>query len=383
MRLFLLIFTLLVLILAGCGVDAGVNVPQPSAAGTSTQIAMTNPEATPVARSHLPAAQPTACPDAPGPITGTIVFSANGNLMALGPDGDKLQQLTRLAHGVLAHDPAWSVDGQTLAFTLTQPVSDPNNATFQVGAICGLDSATGKGRVLARGAQATVSLGEAAWVPDGQSLLVNMQESQFDANNNYVSNKLSIGRYELATGQFQALVENATSPAPSPDNQRLAYLALDPQSYEATLTVARADGRDPQLVTATQQFSGITTPRWSPDGAQIAIAAAGGNHPHTGGAAPAPERLLLETLLGISIAQAHGDPAHIWVVNATNFTLRQSQSEELDDPRIAWGPDGRLVYTDNGPTDGPGSVRLLDPRTGAQEQIAEQMNFLGIAWASR
>lgn len=369
---------LLVLILTGC---SAATDRQTDAARRSDSTMITPTTALGAASPTVGAAPSTSpapmnCPSAPAPINGVLVVSVNGDLIALAEDGSNPQQLTMLPYTALAHDPAWSADGQTLAFTLTQATSDPNISWLQVGMICAMDRRTGEGRLLARGQAVNDSLGEVNWAPDGQSLLVNVLQPQFDANNNYVSNSLFVGRVELAANRVEPLVNAGLSPALSPDGQRLAYIAHDPTTQRTQLMVGNADGTGAKLVPGSEAFVSLAGARWSSDGQELLFTAAS----PTRGAAPT--RTLVEILLGIGVAEAHGTPADIWIADATTLAMRQITNKGIDDPRATWSPDGRVAYTDNG-TNGGGSVRLLDLKTNQEQQVAQQSNFLGITWRSR
>ncbi|HEY1014668.1 MAG TPA: hypothetical protein VGE07_18300, partial [Herpetosiphonaceae bacterium] len=270
--------------------------------------------------------------------------------------------------GTRAYAPAWSPDGATLAFAFFFPTPDPALAWLQVGMICGLDRATGKGRILAK-AEFPESLEEASWAPDGRSLLLTRLRHQFNERNEFVSTATGVARYDLATGALTPLVDDAIRPALSPDGALLAFIQLDDASgtVERRLMVAGADGSQPKLLLdqRTNHWM-LDAPRWSPDSARLIVTASvrqqarAGDPP--GGAPPA----WWERWLGPATAEAHGDPSHLWLINADGSGLRQVTALPLDDPHAAWAPDGqRIAYVTT-----LGSVRLLDLGSKQETQLS-------------
>ena len=317
------------------------------------------------------------CPDAPGPIAGPIVFGSENNIYAVKVDGSGLQQLTNLADTLWAHEPAWSPDGKTLAFTFDKPSADPALNWLPVGTICAMDRATGKGRTLAKGAVETDSLAEADWEPDGKSVLVVLHRRQLDNQKQYLGDITMAARYDLGTNKLAELINDAVSPDKSHDGKQIAYVHLDQQTFNVTLMLADPSGKNTRsLIPSPPQFSSLLTPRWSPDGRQLVFTASG-NSQAGGGAVDHPARTIIERLLGISVAEAHGIPAFLWLVDADGKNLRRISPRGLDDPRAAWSPDGKtLAYSTGG-----GGVTLLDLASNKEHLITQQGNYSGIAWA--
>jgi Tol biopolymer transport system component len=322
--------------------------------------------------------KPGECPDATGPIAGPIVFGAGNTLKAMHADGSNVTDVFDIPSTFWAHEPAWSPDGQTLAFTLSSPSSDPKLNGLQVGMICAVERASGKSRLLLQGKTPTDSVDEAAWTPDGHALLVTMRHTKVEAGKGYAGETVELARFELASGTTQTLVNGALSPAPSPDGQRLAYLRIDEQTGVGDLALARADGQKAQLISEPQTpFSAIFTPRWAPDSSRVIFTASGG----VSSSQRAPnERTLLERLLGVSVARAHGAPADLWLVDRDGKNPRNLTNKGLDDPRAAWSPDGKALLHTAGSA---GGVYLLDLATNQERQLTEEGDYGGIAWAAR
>src|SRR5207244_1713802 len=154
-----------------------------------------------------------------------------------------------------------------------------------------------------------------------------------------------------------------------------AYVHLDQQTFDVTLMVADPSGKSTRsLIPSPPQFSSLLTPRWSPDGRQLVFTASG-NSQAGGGAVDHPARTIIDRLLGISVAEAHGIPAFLWLVDADGKNLRRISPRGLDDPRAAWSPDGKtLAYSTGG-----GGVTLLDLASNQEHMITQQGNYGGIA----
>ena len=330
------------------------------------------------------AAAPSAaeCLDAPGPLPDAFVVGINdplrfvkGDLVALSADGQTTLQLTNVADGFAAQAPAWSPDGQTLAYTRTRPAPDPTFSWLQQGVICGFDRRTGKGRTLALVPTALTGMDDVAWAPDGTALFVTLLQPQLNDSGQLLGNRASVGRYDLATFTLTTLAEDASSPTVAPDGKRLAFLRYDLSNYTQRLVTTALDGSAEQSLTKpADNFINLFAPRWRPDGSAVAF---------TGVRAGSASREWWERLLGVGVAQAHGNPGGIWLVNADGANLRVLTSLSLDDPRAAWSRTGdRLAYS-AGPDVG---VFVLDPALGEQaaasgQQISTTGNYGGITWA--
>ncbi len=319
----------------------------------------------------------SGCPNARGPLDGELVFGAGNSLNMIRADGGDLRLLLDLTGTFWAHEPAWSPDGSLLAYMLSQPAPGGDIPGLQTSVICGLERATGAGRLLLRGSTSTEALEEPAWTPDGQSLVVTRRQTTADPETGMIASTVALVRYNLVLGTPQVLVEGASSPALSPDGERLAYIRYDQQTEDVVLVLARADGLEGRLIAETQPPFGVfVAPRWSPDGAELLFVASRG--PAATGASPIVWRAVLDTLLGIEVAHAHGDPAALWIVDRDGHNLRALTGANLDDPRAAWAPDGASIAVVAG---SGGGVSLLDVATGDIRQLTTGGDYGGISWA--
>jgi|GEM_PF-1327312 len=352
---------LILLCLSACG-----GVGAPTAASGSLQA------------TSAPAQANQSCPAAPGPIIGQLVFGEDNNLYAMAEGGSNLTQLTNFDATRWAADPAWSPDGQTLAYTLNAQGSDPDFSWLPESSICGMDRETGAGKLLARSESGRTALAEPAWTADGKALLVTRFEHEFD-DKQYIRSAPSVTRYELGDDTGTRLVAEGTAPTARPDGQAFAYVLIDPEIQDFVLMAASTDGQNNRQITAPDRpFGSMFGPRWSPDGRQLVFTASGGpsndasNDDNLG-------RTLFERLLGVKVARAHGPPSNLWIVNGDGQGLRQINANVLDDPRAAWSPDGKQIAY----VAGLGGVYLIDLASGQEQRISEQGNFGGITWTSR
>jgi Tol biopolymer transport system component len=307
------------------------------------------PRATPQPSPTPREPQSVACPSAPGPINKEIIFVSGGNLVGLMPDGGEPLQLTTLPADITAHDPAWSPDGSTLLFRLQYTAAPPAPIWLPLGTLCALDRASGAGSVVLRGenpAQAAKarSYGEAAWTVDGQALIATVYDHEFSPTQDLISQGQMLSRYDLKTQELTPLIVDGRHPATAPDGKHLAYIALDQLSTATRLMVSELDGQNAHELKVPARASGeYRSPRWSPDGSQIAF---GLSIEISGGVAPQAERSWLEELFTVPMASAHGIPADIWVIGSDGQGATQLTFQAYDDPRFAWSPQGdQLVYT--------------------------------------
>ena len=189
-------------------------------------------------------------------------------------------------------EPCLSPDGQSVAFTVPSGAgSDIQVADVRGGAPI---------HVTTDGA----SNASPAWFPDGGALAFVSSRDQHPG----------VWKVSRFGGSPTFVVDNAASPAISPDGQRIAFARSEGGSYNR-IWVARLD--DPaRAVKITGDGDGVwnhTHPAWSPDGRLI----------------------------------CYNDQDRLWVVPATGGSALRITTDDAQAANPVWSPDGRHVYFDS------------------------------------
>ena len=158
----------------------------------------------------------------------------------------------------------------------------------------------------------------------------------------------------------------------SPDGRALAFVASDVKAHNAVLEVAAAGGA---VRAATTVDGTASTPRWSPDGASLALLATPGAR-KAAGAVQAGVPLVGE--IGVK-----SDEQRLGVVAASGGALRFVSPADTYVYEYGWTPDGRGFVATSAKGDGDNNwwiAKLVayDAAGGAERVIAApklQMNF--------
>jgi TolB protein len=255
-----------------------------------------------------------------GAAASRMLFVSAGRVYRADSDGHDIVPLTPA--GQTALSPAWSPDGQRIAFTqlgegrggiAVQTLS--SNTTF-----------------LAPGSQTALNI-TPAFSPDGRTLAYAHSDERgtdiytANVNERCCAQRLTVGRYA-----------DNLSPTFSPDGRRLAYISTragPPQLY-----VMAADGTDQELLAPFDYGAtgSSNAPEWSPDGASV-----------------------------VFHREVSGSP-QIFLVDVSGRRVRQlTSSGRNEDP--TWAPDGRHVAFISDRS-GRRQIWIVDIETGRVRQLA-------------
>jgi TolB protein len=256
---------------------------------------------------------------APGAAASRLLFVSGGRVYRIDSDGHDLTPLTPM--GQTALSPAWSPDGQRVAFT-------------QLGEGRGgivVQTLSGGASFVVPGSQTALNI-TPAFSPDGRTLaFAHSDERGTDIYTANVIERCCAQR--LTVGRFA----DNLSPTFSPDGRRIAFISTragPPQLYAMA-----ADGTDQELLAPFDYGATGTTnaPDWSPDGASVVFHREVSSSPQ------------------------------IFLVDVAGRRVRQlTSSGRNEDP--TWAPDGRHVAFISDRS-GRRQIWIVDVETGRVRQL--------------
>jgi TolB protein len=269
----------------------------------------------------------------PGAAASRLLFVSGGRVYRVDSDGHDLVPLTPA--GQTALSPAWSPDGQRLAFT-------------QLGEGRGgivVQALTGGASFVVPGSQSALNI-TPAFSPDGRTLAyAHSSERGTDIYTANVIERCCAQR--LTVGRFA----DNLSPTFSPDGRRIAFISTragPPQLY-----VMAADGTDQELLAPFDYGATGSTnaPEWSPDGANV-----------------------------VFHREVSGSP-QIFLVDVGGRRVRQlTSSGRNEDP--TWAPDGRHVAFISDRS-GRRQMWVVDVETGRVRQLGTPGSARLPSWSRR
>jgi Tol biopolymer transport system component len=344
-----------------------------AAAGCTAGPALPSPTASPRPIGGLDASGTPLPTVAPGSLPGRIVAVRGEELVVL--ERGKSTTIARSPPGGAIRTPAWSPDGQSVAYAYTPPRGTPRAGrpspddlpTTDI-LVVGADGTGGRVAVAHEGPGGQAD--SPTWTPDGRALVYAYYRATYNGEQ-FVGETTQVRRTDLASGATTTLASSASSPTLSADGRQLAYLHDDASTGLSIRTTTIGGAGELQL-TQPGEFAQIQAPALSPDGATVAFA--GSKLPKAGG--PTPPGLVRD-LLRPRTASAHGYPWEAWSVPASGGTARQITSIGEDSPFVRWSSDGaRLLVL------GGGGLYLVDSHTGATSFVDPEGSHGGFDWRS-
>jgi TolB protein len=267
-------------------------------------------------------------------------------------------RVTRLTtDGHLKQRPAWSPDGNTLAFTRHQ------GATIFLF----LRSADGKERRLTKGDSPEY---DACWSPDGKRLTFAFDKTVPNQGDIEVHAIGADGENQHPVATSPGKLTHEEWPAWSPDGERIAFTSTREDNQE--IHVCRPDGKDLKRLTSDPGID--AHPCWSPDSKRIVFATSrwGGlelaimNADDGSGLARLTESRGLDDYPAwspdgqrLAFTTNRDGNLEIYTVDAEGKNPRNETQNAAIESFPAWSPDGRLTFVSN--REGGFDVYRLEP----------------------
>jgi TolB protein len=269
----------------------------------------------------------------PGSAATRLLFVSGGRVYRIDSDGEETAPLTPA--GQTALSPAWSPDGQRIAFTLL--------GEGRGGIV--VQNVSGGNSFVVPGSQTALNI-TPVFSPDTRMLAFAHSDER--GTDIYLANVLErCCAQRLTVGRFA----DNLSPTFSPDGRRIAFISTragPPQLY-----VMAADGTDQELL-APFDFGATgssNAPEWSPDGASV-----------------------------VFHREVSGSP-QIFLVDVAGRRVRQlTSSGRNEDP--TWAPDGRHVAFISDRS-GRRQIWIVDVETGRVRQLGTPGAARLPAWSRR
>lgn len=271
--------------------------------------------------------------------SGVLVFSRADGIYELTLGSLELQPLVKPGEpNSFVLDPAVSPDGSRIAY-VTQPPPEIIGGRYDAGSDLWIADRDGSNaRLLYKHADLNALVRFPQWSDDGHVLAFVQEIEIVEAPDTPPISDIdyTVQRFEVATGAREQVLGDAISFALSPDGTTISYSRFDPAVGEIFETVPLAGGEPRVLVAREENLNPYNSPRYSPDGSQIAFASAEQPLPTP----PSTGRLFAPP----PAPSVDGFPQDIWLVDAAGGRPRLLAELKEDLPSLAWSDDGSRIY---------------------------------------
>lgn len=251
----------------------------------------------------------------------------------------------------------WSPDGRSSAYAFYHLRAGDSASSSEIF----LTDFASEPRILVGRDRPGTVIESPAWAPDGQRLYFSYSALE--------GQRLvrRIERLDLAT-QARTVITRGVMPTVSPDGSSLAFVKGD--GGGDSLAISDPLGGNVRTLVPSGRFSAVGPPRFSPDGASLAVPLS-----LPAGQANAPTRWSPFGLLAPRAAFAHGDPWEAYVLGVGGGEPRRISRLVEDEVSLAWSADSSQLAIYG--TRGLYLVRV----DGTSTFALDRGGFGGIDWA--
>ena len=174
------------------------------------------------------------------------------------------------------------------------------------------------------------------------------------------------------------VVTAAMLPAPSADNQWLAYVQItNVLSATKSIRLHNLQTGEDKLVVAPDRFYDVYGPRWVPDGKSIIFSAVLQPQAKSNPTERTAMLGVIDAVLPLQTANAHSWNGDVWRVNIDGTGLTQLTHEQLQAPIAAPAPDGKHIAIIS--NDG---IYVMDADGRNLKQVSQDGGNGGIVWTN-